>query len=1122
MKCGRCLQDNPAGAKFCQHCGAPLSLACAACGSQLSPSARFCLECGRATGWHPSSADHEARSPGSYPPSRLGQKILMSQAAREGERKQVTVLFADLKSSMELLADRDPEEATRILDPVVELMIEAVHHYEGTVNQVMGDGIMALFGAPLAYEDHAVRACFAALRMQEHVRRHAAAIRDSHGVSIRIRVGLNSGEVVVRSVGNDLRMDYAAVGQTTHLAGRMEQMAEPGSILATADTMRLVEGYVQATSHGRVAVRGLEAAVEVYTITGSGAARSSLAAAVSRGLSRFVGREAELARLDTARQSAAEGRGQVVGLVGEPGVGKSRLVHEFTRPERMREWLVLKVAAVSYGKTTAYGPVIDLLRSYFGVEHRDEPRNVRAKVTARLSALEPNLAPMAPALLSLLDVPVEDPHWIALDPRQRRQQTLDALRRLVLRESEAQPLCLVLEDLHWIDFQTQECLDGLVESLPGARILLLVNYRPEYRHAWEGKGAYVEVRIDPLAPRGAEELLRALLGDDASLAPLERLLVERTEGSPFFLEESVRALVESGVLLGQRGDYRLARPVETVRVPPTVQAVLAARIDRLAPEDKRLLQCAAVIGETVPIELLRAAADAGEDEVRAGLARLRSADFLYDISPFPESEYAFRHGLTCRVTYDSLLQDRRRTLHKRIVEAIERLHPERLGEHVERLAYHACRGELWARAANYLRQAGVKAFERSANREAVVWFEQALQVVERLPDDPATQAEAVDLHLGLRNALTLLGEHERTLGHLHRAQALAARVGDRGRLGRALSFEVNCLFLLGQHERAIECASQARVEAAALDDVRLRAVTDMYAGRAHLSLGDYARAVEIFGGIVDTLVGPLAHDRLGVPIFPSVFARSHLVESLAALGQFKESARYAHEAIALAESTGHPDTMLWAYHGAGVHHLALGEMDRATEALERAYSLSRAHDMPAYRPRISAQLAFARALGGRAAEAVPIVERAAATATARRQTATYSHILLLQAEVYLLADRLPEATETTRRALDLFRRQRERGHEARALWLSAELAAREEPSAAHDAQTAYAEASALSDALGMRPLLARCELGRARLLARAGRSDRARAAFEIATTWLRELGMRADLARAEAELGAVR
>ena len=856
------------------------------------------------------------RSPDTYTPKHLAEKILTSKAALEGERKQVTVLFADLKSSMELLADRDPEEARKLLDPILEWMMEAVHRYEGTVNQVMGDGIMALFGAPLAYEDHAVRACFAALRMQDHVRRHAAVFRTSHGIAIQIRVGLNSGEVVVRSVGNDLRMDYTAVGQTTHLAARMEQMADPGSILATADTIRLVEGYVQATSHGQVAVRGLETPVEVYTITGTGTVRSSLATSVSRGLTSFVGREAELAQLEAARQSAAQGHGRVMALVGEPGVGKSRLFHEFTRPEQMPGWRVLKAGTVSYGKGTAYGPVIDLLREYFRVDDRDEPRDVHAKITTTLRTHE-SPAPMAPALLSLLDLSVEDPPWLTLDPRQRRQQTMETLRRLLLHESQVQPLCIVLEDLHWIDSETQEFLDSLIESLSARRILLLVNYRPEYRHQWSGRSCYAQCRLDPLSPSTAQELLHVMLGDDGSLVPLKELLVARTEGNPFFLEESVRTLVETRTLEGERGTYRLAKPVETVQVPPTVQAVLAARIDRLAPEDKRLLQCASVIGESVPVRLLQAVAETSENEVRDGLTRLGTAEFLYDITLFPEPLHVFRHGLTCRVAYNSLLQDRRRALHGRIVDAIEHIYADRLGEHIERLAYHAYSGERWERAARYHRRAGAKAFERSANREAVAWLEQALVVLERLPDAPATQEQAVDVHLGLRNALTLLGEHERTLEHLHRAQALAERLGDQSRLGRALSFEVNCLFLLGQHDRAIECARRARAVADALDNVALRTVTDMYAGRAHLTLGDYARAIEMFGGIVSALVGPLAQTRLGIPILPAVFARSHLVECLAAVGRFGESARYAAEAIALAETTGHPDTMLWAYHGGG-------------------------------------------------------------------------------------------------------------------------------------------------------------------------------------------------------------
>ncbi len=1120
MKCPRCQAENREGLRFCEDCGARLTVTCTACGAEFTPGKKFCGSCGAAFG--ATSPDGRDTSPSAYTPKHLAEKILTSRSALEGERKQVTVLFADLKGSMELLADRDPEEARKLLDPVLEHMMEAVHRYEGTVNQVMGDGIMALFGAPLAHEDHAVRACYAALQMQEAVKKYAESVRREYGVTIRIRVGLNSGDVVVRSIGNDLQMDYTAVGQTTHLASRMEQMADPGSIFATAETVRLAEGYVQVTSLGRRPVRGRDAPVEVCVVTGTGAARWPLEAAAARGLTGFVGRETELTLVGRAVQSAAAGHGQVVGVVGEPGIGKSRLFYEATRPERMSGWLVLKTGAASYGKTTAYRPVIDLLRAYFEIHDRGDQQDVRLRITTRLVALDKSLAPRLPALFSLLDVPVDDREWQTLDPRQRRQQTMDAVIRLLLRESQVQPLCLVFEDLHWIDSETQALLGGLIESVPTARVLLLVNFRPEYRHDWGSKSYYAQLRIDPLPPRNAQELLRELLGDDDAHAPLKQLLIERTRGNPFFLEESVRTLAENGVLVGERGRYRLTTAVQTIRVPATVQAVLAARIDRLAPEDKRLLQSASVIGETVPVGLLQAVADVPEPEFRDGLARLRAAELLYDVSLFPEPYYVFRHGLTCQVAYTSLLRERRRTLHGRIVDAIERLYPEdRRGEHVERLAHHALQGERWDRAAHYLRQAGTKAFAHSANWEAVAWFEQALTVVERLPETADTLTDAVDLRLGLRNALTLLGEHERTLGHLRQAQAIAERLGDRRRLGRALSFEVNCLFLLGEHQQAIESARRARAVAEELDDLPLKTVTDMYAGRAHLYLGDFARAIEIFGGIVAALTGTLAHDHLGIPVLPSVFARSQLVECLAEVGRFEESARYAEEAIALAETTNHPDTVLWAYHGAGVHHLARGEVAPATEALEHAFAVCRAHDMPAYRPRVGSELGLAWALGGRAVEAVPVVQQAAEEAAARRQTASHAQVLLLLADVYLLANRLHEAAQAATTALDHFRRQGARGHEARALWLLGEIGLRSGSDDMGQVETYYDDARRLANELGMRPLVARCDFGLAQWLAQTGRPGPAREALEIASAGFRELGMSADVARSEAALAAI-
>jgi class 3 adenylate cyclase len=565
----------------------------------------------------------------------------------------VTVLVADLKGSMELLGDRDPEEARRILDPVLERMMEAVHRYEGTVNQVMGDGIMALFGAPLAHEDHAVRACYAALRMQQRVKQHADEMRRAHGLVVKIRVGLNSGEVVVRAVGSDLRMDYTAVGQTTHLAARMEQLAEPGAIVITPETLALVEGYIEVRPLGPVPVKGLAAPIEVFDVTGVGQARTRVQAATRRGLSRFVGRDAEVEHLHRVQQRAAGGHGQVVAIVGEAGVGKSRLIHEFARSDHVHGWLVLHTASVSYGRSTSYLPVVELLKAYFKIHDRDDLKEIREKVTDKLLALDRALEPTLPAVLALLDSSGEDIEWRSIDPVQRRHRMLDAVKRVLLRETRAQPVLVIFEDLHWIDGETQAVLDGLVESLGSTRTLLMVNYRPEYSHTWSGKTYYSHLRLDALAAESASALLEAVLGDDPGLEPLKRLLVKR--GNPFFLEETVQTLVETRALAGERGRYRLTQPVPAIHVAPTVQAVLGARIDRLRPEYKRLLQVASVVGKGVPLALLEQVAEVEGDALRGSLDRLQAAEFLYEIGLTRHGASARSRSSTARPSRDSRL-----------------------------------------------------------------------------------------------------------------------------------------------------------------------------------------------------------------------------------------------------------------------------------------------------------------------------------------------------------------------------------------------------------------------------------------------------------------------------------
>jgi predicted ATPase len=615
-----------------------------------------------------------------------------------------------------------------------------------------------------------ITTCYAALAMQAAVKQYALGVQRRHGVPLQMRVGVNAGEVVVRAIGNDLHMDYSAIGQTTHLAARMEQMAMPGTILLTPAVVGLADGFIQVTPVGPVPVKGLDAPVEVFELVGATALRRRLQTAVVRGLSPFVGRQPELEALQQALARAGAGQGQVVALIGEPGVGKSRLVYEFLHTHHTQGWLRLESSSVSYDKATAYLPVCDLLKAYCHIEDRDDLRTVRAKVTGQLLTLDDALQDTVPAVLALFEALPADSPFLHLDPLQRRRRTLEALKRVLLRESQVQPLLLVFEDLHWIDSETQAVLDLLVESLPTARVLLLVNYRPEYQHGWDSKTYYTQLRLDPLPEASADILLQTLLGSDPGLAPLTQLLIARTQGNPFFLEESVRTLVETGVLVGERGGYHLAQPLETLQVPATVQALLAARIDRLPPEDKRLLQTAAVIGTEVPWPLLQAIADTADEALYRSLAQLQAAEFLYETSLFPERVYTFKHALTHEVAYGSLLQERRRTLHARIIEALEALAGDRVEDQVERLAQHALRGEVWEKALAYGRQAGNKAQTRSAYREAVVSYEQALVALEHVPDGRIAAEQAIALRLGLSGALNALGEAPgRMLDHLRRA-----------------------------------------------------------------------------------------------------------------------------------------------------------------------------------------------------------------------------------------------------------------------------------------------------------------------------------------------------------------
>ncbi|HKC08858.1 MAG TPA: AAA family ATPase [Methylomirabilota bacterium] len=1111
MHCPRCRHEVSASARFCIQCGARLAPSCRSCGAELGDGGRFCGQCGRPVDATPAGQARFA-SPEAYTPRHLAERILTSKSAIEGERKQVTVLFADLKGSMELLVDRDPEEARKVLDPVLEHMMEAVHQYEGTVNQVMGDGIMALFGAPLAHEDHAVRACYAALRMQEAVKRHSDEARAAEAIPIQIRVGLNSGEVVVRSIGSDLRMDYTAVGQTTHLAARMEQMATPGTILTTAETFRLAEGYVEGRSLGPMPVRGLEVPFEVFEVTGAGHARSRLQASARRGLSRFVGRAPELDQLHRALGQAEAGRGQVVAVVGEPGVGKSRLFHEITHAVSRPRWLVLEGRALSYGKGTPYLPIADLLKGYFQIEARDGEREIAGRVQAGLRALDPGLEPSLPAFLALLDVPTEDARWRALDPSQRRQRTLEAVKVLLLRESQRQPLLLVFEDLQWMDSETQALLDGLVESLPRARMLLLANYRPEYRDGWGGKTYYARLRLNTLAHESADELLQALLGVEPGLAPLKHLLIGRTEGNPFFLEESVRALVETGALEGVRGQYRAARPLSANQVPATVHSILAARVDRLPAREKRLLQSASVIGKDVPFALLQALDDAPEEELREALTHLQAAEFLYETSLFPDLEYTFKHALTHEVTYGALLHRTRRALHARLVSVIERLDTGRLAEQVDRLAHHALQGGLWDQAVLLYRKAGAKAAAHSAYREAVACSEQALHALTNLPPGKERDEREVDLRLDLHNALTPHGEVVRMLETLHEAERVATALGDQRRLGQIAAYMTQGYWWSGQPDRAVESGRRALAIAGTLGDRGLAAIATLRLGQAYLSLGEYRQAIDAFARNVAT---PESKPTGGAAL-RSAAAHAFMAWSLAYLGEFAEAAGHAQEAERLAESAQHDLSLALAYAGAGRPHLVQGNFPLAVSWLGRSVEICRRANFEPLFLLVASDLGQAYALSGRVEEGVALLAEATAQSAALNLRPTHAWNLTMLAEACALAGRPAEALAHVERGLAMARANRQRWLVAEALRILGQLRSAE--GAAGPARAALEEAAGIAQDIGLRPLLGRCRLSLGEALLRAGDVEAGRGQLEQAAGLFRAMDMRFWLGRAGAAL----
>lgn len=1022
--------------------------------------------------------------PGTVVKPRTSETHIDPLPALEGERKQVTVLIADIKGSLEMLAGRDPEDANRLLDAVLHLMMDAVHRYEGTVSQARGDGVMAIFGAPMALEDHAVRACYAALNIQGAVNLLSERVQRDEGISVQVRIGLNSGEVLMRAMRNDMYMEYTAVGQTVHLAGRMEQLALPGKIFATAHTVRLAQPRVDTRALGPVQVRGMGNAVEVHEITGADLAGSRLPFVRGRGLTPFVGRAAEIEMLRGALVDAEAGLGQMVAVVGEAGIGKSRLIHEFVHMAENAEWNVIECSANGPSLGRSYAPFIEMLRVCFRIGDTDSTAVIRDKLGNRLAqggAFDPA---HVPPLLDMLDALPPDHRYLLLDPQHQRQAIFQAMTHLVQFESQQQPVMILMEALDQNDSLGMQLLEHLVAQIQQERVLVIGAQRPLTGHEERPHPPGLVLRLQALDADDFTAFMEGLLGDDPSMRAIKPFLRQQAPGHPFFAEEIVRALTEAGVLSGHRGAYQLAGPMPDVKLPETVQALLAARIDRVQAEDKRILQCAAVVGTQVPFSLLRAITGLPPLRLRKALTNLVSAELLVESQLFPEAEYSFNNRLTHEVAYAELLRSQRITIHAQIVDAIESLHVHRQAEWLEPLAHHAFQGQRWDKALVYLRQAATRAHERQAHAEAAALYERALLAVDQMPKNRESIVQAIDLRFGVRSALESLGEHAKIAQYLREAETLARSIDDPLRLGWQASHMAYHQWLTGEVPNSEDCAARALEIARSHDDLPLQVNANVSMGLLLHARGEFSRAMEHLGWTVARLQGEHLRHRFGTVMLPSTYARSLQAWCMAELGDFAQARAMAEAAERIAVELNYPFSAGYALFAQGVVHLRQGEIVRAVLALQRALNTPGILASPISTAYVGCHLGFAMTLADRADDGMEILSRNTAMAEAKGFMVHHAMRLGYMAETHLRGGRSAQAQAVAERALHLAQAHGEAASEAYTRRILAECAlALDHPEDALHRYTACLEAATR---LRMRPLMANCHDGLARITGAMG------------------------------------
>ena len=1118
MQCPSCQAENAAKQKFCGECGARLPTACPACGHPNSPTQKFCGECGAKLGAPaqaaaaapssapapaaeeeetpasstpgPSAAFREA-APVTYTPKHLAEKILTSKSAMEGERKSVTVMFADVSGFTAMSERLDPEEVHAIMDRAFEVILGAVHRYEGTINQFLGDGVMALFGAPIAHEGHAHGALSAALAIQEGLVPLQEDVLRAHGVEFRIRMGINTGVVVVGAIGRDLRMDYTAVGDTTNLAARLLGLAKPGQIVVSGHTQHLLDGFFVFEDLGEFQVKGKTEPVRAYALVREIHGRTRLEVSKERGLTALVGRDTEIQRLHQLYHRAVGGDGAIVLLAGEPGVGKSRLLYEFLR--RLDGVLELETTCASYGRSMAYRPIVEVLRRYLGLSDGVTSEEIRSRVAEQLQFL--GLAGDEPAILlaHFLGVSAPPEFLSRLSGPQLKERTLGVLRDVFLRTSDAGPLILIVENMHWVDTASEEFLAYLAGGLPGHPVLLVLTTRPGYAASWLAPPLAETITVEGLEAGDVRGMVRTLLAAEEVSEELFKILAEKSEGNPLYVEEILRQLLETSGIIVEKGEARLRR--SDVTVPATIHDIIAARIDRIADPLKQTLQGAAVVGRRFGISLVSRILEVPPEQVAGHLQDLHALDFVFPSAYEPELMYSFKHALTQDVVYAGVLGRRRRQHHAAAGRGLEDLYAGRIDDVVELIAYHFGRGQVWNKAATYLRQAAVKAQGRSAHREALTCLEEALQALRHLPEAPETREQEIDVRLELRGSLYPLGEFEKMLTYLQEAEAMASAISDSRRLGLVSIHTAESYRQTGRFAEARTLAEQALALGDKLEDVPLQLYASHYLGLACHALGDYRRASELLRAVVQSPPIEWRPGAVGGTVSGSWGAYqainfAWLARCLGERGEFDEGVDAGRRGVALTEGLDSPYILTAACIGLGYVSLVRGDLDAAGPVLERACSVAREANLTLLRPQASRLLGGAYLLAGRIDEGVALVRAAAQEVESRRLLMQEATVLTLLGEACLFADHVDEASTAAQRALTLASERGQRGDAAAALHVLGEAAAR----GALDIDKAehhYLAAIALAGELEMRPLFARGHLGIGRLYVRGGDRDRA-------------------------------